>query len=223
MQNAPATRSANMPEPEFYTPQFDLGGAAAQGFSAYYDTQLKQAQIDNVKTQNAVLTQEALLKAAQVVGSGTTNASNAFDLSQKQRLADVSVEMANQQLRKLEADTSYTLDNNERQKAITANTLAQGAESILNSRSQRATNDLQRSQIRAQIELMSRDQKLKDLDIELKKNGFQPSDPLWQRVLGRLLADPQKWRENLDKIYEDLMDVLKGRKVELKTMNWGNK
>jgi hypothetical protein len=63
MSNSPVVRSAS---PQSYNPtppQVDLGSTAGMAIGQYYDTQLKAAQIDNLKTQGQVLEQESILKA----------------------------------------------------------------------------------------------------------------------------------------------------------------
>lgn len=201
--NAGSVRSSTV---EAYNPKsinVDLG-QIGQAIGSYQDMKLKQAQTNNLEAQNAVIAQDAALRAAQVVATKATGQKTTvdtqkteFDLQQAQRLADTSVQTAEATLRKINADIDYTLDNNERQQAITSNTLQQGAEAILTARSNRQTSVSQRAQIAAQIENIRRDTTLKDLDIQLRKMGIFPSDPMWSRVLGRIVGDPQKLAEKL--------------------------
>lgn len=175
-------------------PQFDLGAVADQGISTYYDTQIKQAQIDNLRTQNTVAEQEALLKAAQVVATTTSTEKTAadtaetkFDTQLKQELKNTSVEAAIASLEKKKADVQYTLDENERKAASNATSLREAAERILNLRMQRTVSEEQKKLIREQIENLKRDVQLKDLDIELKRLGIQPGDSMFSRILGRVV------------------------------------
>lgn len=63
MSNAPAVRSSTAGSYNPTPPQVDLGNTANMAIGQYYDTQLKAAQIDNLKTQGSVLEQESILKA----------------------------------------------------------------------------------------------------------------------------------------------------------------
>lgn len=203
--------------PEAFRPDFSSIGP---GFSSVYDLQLKEAQTDNLKAQNTVLLNDAILKAAQIAETNARTAkttvdtqTGSFSLGQSQRLADISADAAAANLRKLQVDTGIALDTNERQKALTSSTLAQAAESILKSRSDRATSIHQRNLIDAQIQSVLRDPNLKDLDIDLKKLGISPNDPVVLRVLGRVLSNPNV-QKTAKSLYENLRVYLE--KVKLR-------
>lgn len=175
-------------------PQYNLGAAANAGISAFYDVQVREAQIDNLTTQNTVLKNDAMLKAAQTIATYiNANKSSAdtklkeFDLKQKESLFDTVLEQAVANLNLTRTKTSYTLDENERRTALTASSLAQAYERILTMRKGRAKTDAEIRMINQQIENLKKDERLKQLDIELKELGFQPGDELWQRVLARLI------------------------------------
>lgn len=200
------------PIPTDYQPMAqDLGNRVMD----FYDVQIKQAQIDNLKVQNDVARQDALLRAAQVVATTTTTGKTSvdtkqaeLDLSQAERLKDASVEMALENLRKTKGEADYVLDNNERQAALSANTIAQGAENILKMRQDRETDLVYRKQIQQQIDNLRKDGTLKQLDIELKRLGGQPGDPLWARLIGRVInkgvkLGPTKWDEKDRKEWVD--------------------
>lgn len=167
-----------------------IGNAVGTGIGAYMDFQIKQQQLENMQAQESVLAQENALKAAQVqnVLTGTERAK--FDLGLVGELRQNSVDMALTALQKQQADLQYTLDENDRRASQNAATLAQAAESILTSRLLRAKTNDEREMIRAQIQNLKKDATLKQLDIELKRLGIQPSDALWQRALGRIIGDP---------------------------------
>lgn len=195
IQNAGPIRSADAGSYRPTAPSFDFGGAVGSTLAAYYDTQTKEATIDNLKAQNAVLDQQALHQAAQTAESAartqnlTANTEGTrFDVSQRMRLADTSAEIQSATLRKLNADVSYTLNQDERAAATTASNLKEAAERILNHRMSRAVSKEQVQQIRAQAENLRNNSVLQKLDIELKRLGINPSDPTWQRMLGRIIG-----------------------------------
>lgn len=200
--NASAPRQADFDQPSQIPIRFDTGSIV----NDYYDTKLRQAQTDNLEAQRRVIEQDAALRAAQIASvaastskTGVDTERGLFDLSQAQRLADTSVATAEANLRKINVDIDYTLDNNERQAALATNTLAQGAEAILRSRSERATGEVQRRQLEEQIKNVRNDTKLKDLDIDLRKMGINPNDPMYMRILGRIVGDPAKTVEDINK------------------------
>lgn len=189
--NATAPRNSDYPQPEVTPIRFDAGAIASQ----YYDTKLRQAQTDNVEAATRVANQDAALRAAQIIATQNSASQTAqstetgkFSLEQLKRLADTSAQTAEANLSKIKADTDYTLDNNERQAALSTNTLAQGAEAILRSRSDRATSEVQRRQLEEQIKNIRNDTKIKSLDIALRAMGISPQDPMYARILGRIVG-----------------------------------
>ena len=154
----------------------------------YYDVQMKQAQIDNLKVQNTVATQEALLKAATTANTVQNTAKSAFDLGLASELKTYTLEGAKENLRKLQTGIDIDLQENERKAAMNSSNLAEATERILNLRASRANTEAERKRIETDIERMKGDSQLKQLDIDLKKNGIQPTDNIFLRLLGRILA-----------------------------------
>lgn len=116
-----------------------IGSGASSGLSAYFDSQIKQAQIDNLATQKTVMEQDALLKAAQTVGTlagaGLTDVSRkqkSFDLQLAEELKQTTVDAARLGVTKQQADIQYTLDENERKAVQNTTSIAEAMERILN-------------------------------------------------------------------------------------------
>ncbi|QCS37350.1 DNA pilot protein [Tortoise microvirus 90] len=169
-------------------PQYDLMGPAVSGLDSYYNYALKEAQIDNVKTQTTVAAQEAALKAADLAGRNISNEKGRIDLGLKSELRDVSAEYVRESLRKLQADTNFQLSENERRLITTSQNVLESAERILSSRAQRANTRLEHDRIQETIKNLRSDNQLKQLDIELRRMGITSSDPIYMRVLGRLIG-----------------------------------
>lgn len=211
---AGVVRSSDAPAWNPKPPQFDLGGAFSSGLGAYYDTQIKQAQADNLKAQNTVLVQDALLRAAQVLNTTATTektkvdtATGQFDLSLKSDLREISMDAARQSVEKMKADTKYTLDENERKAAMQAPNLQKAVEEILMLRAQRVNTVMEREAIEERIHNLRKDEELKHLDIELRKLGIGPNDKLWERVLGRIV-NASGVSINMEEIKKDVMSFL---------------
>lgn len=197
--NGAIAESANVrPSPvESWSPQaprYDIGGAVGQGISTYYDQQIKQVTIDNLKAQNTVIEQEALLKAAQTISTSAQATktdldvqSGKFDLQFKTDLRDISAQAAEASLNKTKSETKVLLDRNEREMLQNSSSLKEAIERILKSRSERETNILHREQIKAQIRNLDTDNRLKILDERLKDQGIQPHDPIAERMAAEYL------------------------------------
>lgn len=214
---APSVRSSDVKGWNPSAPQVDLGGAAISGMSAYYDAQVKEANIDNLKVQNTVLQQEALLKSAQIIGtlasagqSGATTRATEFDTELKSELKQISLQSAQAVLDKTKADTQMTLDENERRAAMQAPTIMKAIEDILTIRLGRTKTRAEINQINQVIENLKKDGRLKDLDINLKRLGIQPGDSMWSRIVGQAINN-LKLPQLPPKISEDLRNTESGR------------
>ena len=182
-------------------PKFELGAAAQSGLSAYYDTQMRQAQIDNLKTQNTAIANEAILKAAQTEATMQGTATSKFDLGLKSELRQVSLQAATENLRKLTTDIDISVRGDERAAAQNAVSVSEAAERILSLREQRAKTIVEKEQIRAQINNLKNDSELKQLDINLKKMGLQPGDPMILRAAAQKIDSIKEFgKKGIDKI-----------------------
>lgn len=199
VQNAAPVRSSDSGSWNPDAPQFNPGDAASAGLSAYYSSQIQQQNIDNLKAQNTVLLEEAALKeaqrqnlAVQTLNTAVQTSSTQFDYDFKSEIRDISLDAAKTSLAKQKADLTYTLDNNDRQSLLTANSLQNGLEDILTKRLNRAKTEDERQLIRAQIKNVKASTDLQELDANLKRNGIQPSDNLIFRVGAQFLATQGK-------------------------------
>lgn len=221
---AAAVRSSDTPAWNPRAPSFEGVAEAAQNtLSSYYDIRLKEANIDNLEKQGTVLVQDALLKASQTASNAQNTATSEFQLSQAKQLNQFVLEAAQANIDKTKADTLQTLDNNERQKALTANTLAQGVESILTSRLNRAKTHDERQNLKQALENMRTDNALKQEDLRLRKMNLQPGDTVITKYIVEFLDkyiaprfDKQKMEQRSDSTYRknylDHLDRLKRKK-----------
>lgn len=199
-------RSSDTPSWNPRAPEVNLDPGPA--LSAYFQTKMQDAQLRNLETVNTVQQQEALLKGAQTQATlasvPNTQASTnrtLWETAQSQSLAPYVLEASKANLAKLSAETQQLLDNNERQAALTANTLQQGVENILLIRLNRlktaaetANTEASRSEIQARIkqieqsiENAKKDNEIKEETLKLLRRGQNPNDPTWMRQLGIFL------------------------------------
>lgn len=163
------------------TPKFDL--APGNALMSYYDVQMKQAQIDNLKTQNTVQVQEGILKAAQTAGILQSTKGSEFDLQLKSDLRPYTLEGTIENLRRLTAGTDIMLQQNERDAAMNSSNLTEAATRILKMRAETANTTLERSRINEQIELLKKDNRIRALDAQLADEGVRPGENLFMQLL----------------------------------------
>lgn len=152
--------------------QVDLEGAASSGISTWYDIKMKEAQIDNLTTQNTVLTNDAILKAVQAMathaGTGKTIADtelSKLEYSLKSSLFETTMAQAKANLEKTQVDTRNAITETELKVVQTSSNVAEAVERILTMRKSRAKTDAEIRHINAQIEHVKSDTELKRISI----------------------------------------------------------
>lgn len=222
---APAVASYKANAYEEQAPQVDTS-ALSQGLNSYYDNQLKTQTADNLLKQNEVLQKEIELKDSQIANTNANTSStlqnttgSSFDLSQRQRLADTNFEAAVAALDKTRADvratdanTAFTLSQNERAAVAQESSLKEAATRILQMRSQMTTDRTQRAFINQQIRNLQTDKEIKDLELKMKKEGKTFNDPYWLRRLENVVQG--------DYIIGGNEDARKAYKLGKKTGTW---
>jgi len=182
-------RSADVKSWNPQAPQLDLGQVASAGLGSYYDWEIKKAQTDNLKAQNTVILQEALLKAAQTYSTAASGDKTSIEASYAKDNYLTSLEAAKANLDKTIATTKVMLDENERRAAMQAPNLRIAAEKVLLMRMQRTKDAEQIKLIQQHLKVLEKDETLKQLDIELKQKGIQPGDNMFMRILARYLGE----------------------------------
>lgn len=153
----------------------------------WYDMKLKQAQIDNLRVINTVNTQEALLKAAQTGQVAQSTATSKQQYEQAGQLFPYTLEGTIENIKQTQTKTGIMLQENERAAAANSKSLEEATQRILKLREETANTQEERNRIRASTRLLETDNRIKLLDEELKKNGIQPTDNIFMRILGQLL------------------------------------
>jgi len=183
---AGSIQTPDVQQAQFRSPEW---GNAMEGvgsfMSSIYDYEIKQAQIDNLKADNTVKLSQASLLASQ-------NKRSDFDLGLESKLEEVSAEARREQLRKLKADTRYTLDDNERKTAMNSQNIKESLERILNYRLSRAQTKEEIEKIKSQKKNLDSNTALNVLEKELNEIGLTRSDPMYMKMLGRFLNSETK-------------------------------
>ncbi len=137
-----------------------------------------EQQTDNLKVQNDVLTQEAILKAAQTGELGAKTARTKFDLALSSELRDTSLSAAKENLRQMEVSTvGKQLDNTFKSQSLKNRVKA------INYNVQQAKSDLKGQ------ELLNA---LREEELELKKLGIERGDNMFFRIMGKTVDGIRK-------------------------------
>jgi len=166
-------------KPEYNVPDLsgigDAGRSISNSIMARYDIAIKEKQAENMDKQNDLLSQQ--IKLAQIDANRKQ-----FDLDLDTETRPTSVASREASLRKLQADTSFTLDSNDRAKLQNAVSVQEGMERILTARIGR---EFTRSLLASEI--LKRELMRSDLD--LRSKGMTYSDPLWARMLAKYIEE----------------------------------
>lgn len=171
-------------------PQFD----ASSVLGAYYDTQLKQQQIDTLEKQKTIMDEEARLKNAQTLATLLNVQTGTFDLNQKKELSQFVMEAARLNNNKLTADIQNTQTNTQataeatrRMNELQPKTIEKITEEIKAIKTNRSFTEKQKEEITERINNMIIEGKLKAWELKQREAGINPNSPAWDRKLGELL------------------------------------
>jgi hypothetical protein len=108
MSNSPVVRSSSPQSYNPTAPQIDLARPAGMALDAYYDTQLKTAQIDNLKEQNELLKTEGLIKVFDSMGKQLDNEKNQFAVHKQKELYESQLDALKVQTENTRTGTAFT-------------------------------------------------------------------------------------------------------------------
>lgn len=192
-----SVRSSSNANPQTEAPRVDLGNAVTK----YLTAKIQDAQYDNLTAQNKVLVEQAKNIAQDTLNKKFGTDLKEFDFNFK-------TENRNRELYKREQTNINLFKQGGLTDAQIANTkertrteiemrqprvqqilqsVGESIQRVLNMRIQAAKTEAEISYILTQIENASKDGKLKEIDIQLKKHGVSWSDPAWQRKILSLL------------------------------------
>jgi hypothetical protein len=176
-------------------PAFNFGQIADQ----YLGAQATSQAIENTKLQAELIKQQT-----EKAKADTLNTLKSADIKTEQLPYVADQILAN--IRKSEAQTAFTLDNNERQAIQQSQSLKESAERILNMRMERTKGQAQTGLINQQnqnlkqtYKLLITDGKLKELELAMREIGLNPNTATFQeRIIARAIHDPVKGVQDLE-------------------------
>lgn len=203
----------------FETPRYgDLLTGIVPVMSQLYDLETKKAQVDNLKAQNSVLTEEAMLKAAQTKSTVTGRDRALFDLEFASQLAPIDAQFRKQSLRKLITETDYIFRKDEREALTNTSNLVEAANRILGMRIGRAKTRQEILNLKTLRSNLNKDGILKDLDIDLAKLGVSSNSPAGVKFLARIFSqmpNSQKLRESAISDMDGILSTVKKKTTNM--------
>lgn len=206
MANAAPIRNTDAGSWKPEAPQIDLSGLG-DAYMNYFRVKNLDQQTDNLQAQKTVMDEEAKLKVAQTLATymqaanteQNTTASK-FDLSQRQRLADISFQAAVANVQKTLSDINFTNDSNRRANELQPGNVKMQQKQMemmnyqmINLATQSAKTAADRQKVMQDIKTGEFEQRIKAKHAELWEAGLNPADPAWMRILETYVL---KWVEN---------------------------
>lgn len=175
------------------TKQPDMSGAmgfdAASTVNQMYDLELKQATIDNLRSQNGVIKQEEVLKMAQTKSLLTGEERRRFDLEFEKVLYGTSLQARKEQLRQIQTSTDIAIDKDARDAVLNASHLREAVERMSHSKQQRAQSMAEVLRIQQHTKQILQDTELKEMEARLRSMHLTPDSPTWQKIIGNFLMN----------------------------------
>lgn len=186
--------------------QTDFSGLQ-NAVGGYQDAQLKVAQLDNLHQQNKLLQAQTDYTNARVPLTGAQEENTRFNTDRGRSMLPESLEglqlkndLTREDIKKRQADTAFTIDENERQRLKNISDLKTATQVRANYMQQRIESSsrmdqqfAQTKQIYHSIDLMKenlhlaeKNNVLKDWEVQLSKSGLTPTDNRYWRVVQEL-------------------------------------
>lgn len=189
---ADAVRSSETPSWNPRAPQVDLSMQPA--IAAYQNTQMQEAQIDLVAQQIKTQQQQQANIAADTANKTQDWTKNKWAAENASQLGEISLQAAKANLRKTDVETQISLNEDQRRAALNSSNLQEALTRIANINAQTAKTKADKVNSEKLSQAIQKDIELKELDLQLKRQGIQPNDPLWMRIIN------QQWNKFKDKL-----------------------
>ena len=163
----------------------NFGGAIQQAGASFIDQFLafeaKEATVDNLKRDGALKSAQGVLALA-----GAADKKTQTKLTKK--LMPWMAEAAEQNVRKMSAETDIALSREERAKALHSPNVKSAIENVLRLRLQNAQTKQETSRIKSQIQNIDSDTRIKKIQGDMWQRGISPSDNALLRIISSIIG-----------------------------------
>jgi len=195
-------QSADFKQPDTRVPEWgDVAFGASTAIETYYNTQMKQAQVDNLREQNSILKQEAALREIQKNRA-------AFDLGLESELRDTSADFRREKLRETKVGIMREYNKDFREGVQSSSNYQEAMSRLETAMEQRSLMRLSKAKTRAEIDkillesqnvkqqfkMLQSETAIKQFDAELAKKGVRSTDALPYRLLMELYDSFKKFK-----------------------------
>ena len=161
-----------------------------------------KAQTDNLNADIQLKQKEELVKDANIAKTMQDTATSKFELEKAKELKDQIITKAKLENESLRTNIDLSLNKNQMEQAKNNAEVPKIIQDTVNAQLQNKLMQLQyttnvqeqrkREEEIKQLQILQegskKDNEIKQLDINLKKNGIQPGDPMYMRMISQLLG-----------------------------------
>lgn len=186
-------------QPQSWNPQapkIDLSGVG-NSMATYYDTKIKQANLDNVAQTIATMRAEENLKKITALNVAAQTDRTTYDLNFNKEMKDTIVQEMMLKNKTMETNIQVTLGKFDLEKLASSDNhkkalqeIAESKQRVLSQQLQNSMLPLQKRKIEQEIESLKMittnndlDRQMKHIELDLYKRGIQKNDPAWWRGL----------------------------------------
>lgn len=167
----------------------EIAAMATNSIGAYQDVRLKQAQYDNLRAQNTVLTNDALLKASQTLESMEKASRAGFDNTLAYELRQNMVQLSNNSVMQSKESLDSQIYANRLEGRKQGMDFGSEVNTMLDNSYHGNRLNLEIQRAKAEIKNTEAGTRLRELETQLNEMGIQKNDPIYLRVLTRFLND----------------------------------
>lgn len=173
----------------------------AESLFTAQDLRLKQAQYDNLRANNTVLAQDAILKGVAIAKGGVEMARTKWEMEKSKGLFGYMMDAAKLNVQNMAQNLQIKKGTYEMQMAVQMQGLQKGVVSMAYQKAATARTLAEKQRIYQDIELMKKSGMLKDWELKMIEKGIDPKSPWWMKTMNAIYDNlgtgttPKQWGE----------------------------
>lgn len=177
-------KSLNM---DYKQPTFDLG--IDNALSHMYSFEQKRAGIDNMKAQTTATLAAAALTGVKSIREQKGVEKDEIALKYLDQIQQNTLESLTASINKVNAETKYTLDRNDREQIMNSHNAAQAVENIALTKARQKLTGSELKHVEEKIKLARKEGVLKNWHIRLSEKNMTDRDNILYRTVGTILEN----------------------------------
>lgn len=196
-------RSSSFSQPDQRAPQTSIGNDILSMIGIIKT----QAETDNLRAMHDVIQEKKLTQQAETFQRYAVGGKADIDREIGMQHLDILNSTKDAQIEhyalvnnKLQADTQFTLNQDERNEAMNAQNLSVAVQKIINMRTENMVNQARVSEIKQRVSNLIKSGKMMDFEIQLNNAGFTKGDPAYIRMVNKVVdsamgIDDDQWHD----------------------------